>query len=116
MAMSLEQEVVLLREQVARLLAINTRLRQQIDRQQVRIDRLVKIAFGHKSERIEGPTLFDDLLDDPLPSDGPVSPEPTESDEPMVLVPKRKGHGRRKNSADLPRRREESTLGEAEKA
>ena len=49
MGMSLEQEVVLLREQVAQLLAINTRLRQQIDRQQVRIDRLVKIAFGHKS-------------------------------------------------------------------
>ena len=81
--MSLQQEVVLLREQVAQLLAINTQLRQQIDRQQVQIDRLIKIAFGHKSERVEGPTLFDDLLDDPIPSDTPLSPEPTES---MVLV------------------------------
>jgi transposase len=113
MGMSLEQEVVLLREQVAQLLAINAQLRQQIDRQQVQIDRLIKIAFGHKSERVEGPTLFDDLLDDPIPSDTPVSPEPP---EPIVLVPKRKGHGRQKNSADLPRRREELTLSEAEKA
>jgi len=113
MGMSLQQEAVLLREQVAQLLATNTQLRQQIDRQQVQIDRLVKIAFGRKSERVEGPTLFDDLLDDPIPSDTPLSPE---SPEPVVLVPKRKGHGRQKNSADLPRRREEPTLSEAEKA
>ena len=92
MAMSLQQEVVLLREQVAQLLALVGELRATIDQQQAHIDRLVKIAFGHKSERVEGPTLFDDLLDDPLPSDTPVSPEPPEPDEPVV--PKRKGHGR----------------------
>ena len=111
MAMSLQQEVVLLREQVAQLLAINTQLRQQIDRQQVQIDRLIKIAFGRKSERVEGPTLFDDLLDDPIPNDTPPSSEPP---EPVVLVPRRKGHGRQKNSPDLPRRREELTLSQAE--
>ena len=116
MGMSLEQEVVLLREQVAQLLALVGELRATIDQQQAHIARLVKMTFGRANERVEGPTLFDDLLDDPLPSDTPLSPEPTEPDEPMVLVPKRKGHGRKKNSADLPRRREESTLGEAEKA
>jgi hypothetical protein len=113
MAMSLQQEVVHLREQVAQLLAINAQLRQQIDRQQLQIDRLIKMTFGRKSDRVEGPTLFDDLLDDPSPnpSDTPAPP-----DEPIVLVPKRKGHGRKKNSADLPRQREELPLSEAQKA
>jgi transposase len=35
--------------------------------------------------------------------------------EPEVLVPKRKGHGRKPNPANLPRRREEIDLSEAEK-
>jgi transposase len=108
MAMSLQHEVVLLREQVAQLLAINAQLRQQIDRQQVQIDRLIKIAFGWASERVEGPTLFDDLLDNPIPTDTPAPPEP------VVLVPRRKGHDRKKNSADLPRQREELPLSEAQ--
>jgi transposase len=88
MAMSLQQEVVHLRVKVAQL-------RQQIDR-------LVKMTFGRKSERVEGPTLFDDLLDDAILNDAPAPPE---QPEPVVRV--RKGHGRQKNSADLPRRREE---------
>lgn len=114
MGMSLEHEVVLLRDQVAQLLAINTHLRQQIDRQQAHIARLVKMTFGRASERVHGPTLFDDPSDDPVPSDTPVSPVPPP--EPVAPVPKRKGHGRRANAADLPRRREELVLSEAEKA
>ena len=67
---------------------------------------------GCRSERIECPTLFDG--DDPpgpdvvIPAaDTPVSPEET--------VSKRKGHGRKKNPANLPRKREEINLSDAEK-
>ena len=42
MGMSLEQEVVLLREQVAQLLALVGELRATIDQQQAHIARLVK--------------------------------------------------------------------------
>ena len=112
--MSLEQEVVLLREQVAQLLGMVGDLRASIDQQQAHIARLVKMTFGRASERVLGPTLFDDLVDDPLPSNTPVSPVP--SPDPVVLVPQRKGHGRKPNSAGLPRRREELALSDAEKA
>ena len=116
-----EPEVVSLREQVARLAADNAHLtarvrellalvgelRGTIARQQDHIDRLVKMTFGRKSERVEGPTLFDDLPDPP--------PDVTADPEPEAPGARRKGHGRRPNPADLPRRREVIDLGDAEK-
>jgi len=131
MAMSLEPEVITLREQVARLLAGNTQLlagntqlkaqlqevltlvgqlRGKIETQQAHIAKLVKMTFGRKSERVEGPTLFDDLPDEPVAS--PIAPVIA---EPEVLVPRRKGHGRKPNSATLPRQREVIDLSDAEK-
>jgi transposase len=128
MAMSPEPDVFTLREQVAQLLADNTHLnarvqellalvgelRGTIEKQQDHIAKLVKMHFGRTSERIEGPTLFDDL-----PAGGPdeSAPPPVTPviPEPDVLVPKRKGHGRKPNPANLPRRREEIDLSEAEK-
>ena len=125
MALSPDQEVVHLREQVAQLLADNTQLHAQlrevlalvgelrgtIESQQAHIAKLVKMTFGRSSERIEGPTLFDTLPAEPPPappvSDTPVSREPP--------APKRTGHGRKPNPANLPRRREELDLSEAEK-
>jgi transposase len=65
--------------------------------------------FGRTSERVEGPTLFDDRPDESVVGDRPPSPGPA------VPVPRRKGHGRRPNPADLPRRRDEIDLTEAEK-
>ena len=109
MALSLDQEVVRLREQVAQLLALVGELRGTIEQQQAHIAKLVKMTFGRTGERIEGPTLFDALPAEPLPtpaaSDTPLSPGEPAS--------KRKGHGRKSNSADLPRRREELDLSEA---
>jgi transposase len=127
MAMSPEREILALREQVAHLLADNTHLKAQvqellalvgelrgtIEKQQDHIAKLVKMHFGRTSERIEGPTLFDDLPDD-LPDEPVVPPSPV-IPEPDVLVPKRKGHGRKHNPTNLPRRREEIDLSEAEK-
>lgn len=113
--MSLEQDVVLLREPVAQLLAVNTQLRQQIDPLQAPIARLVKRTFGRSSERVLGPTLFGERVEEAAVEsrDTPLSPEPI---VPVELVPKRKGHGRKTNAVDLPRRREELVLSDAEKA
>ena len=124
MALPPQYELITLREQVAQLLADNTQLKAQlqevltlvgqlrgtIEKQQDHIARLVKMTFGRKSERVEGPTLFDNPPDEPAAP--PVSPVTA---EPGVLVPKRKGHGRKPNSAKLPRRREVIDLSDAEK-
>src|SRR4051794_5989484 len=102
MAMPPEHELVALREQVARLLAANTHLTAQlrevlalvgqlrgtIEKQQDHIAKLVKMTFGRRTERVEGPTLFDDLPDDPV-----VPPVPPGMAEPEARVPGRKGHG-----------------------
>ena len=73
------------------------------------------MTFGRKSERVTGPTLFDDIPDPdpPLPAaDAPAAPDPP----PEPATPKRRGHGRRPRPADLPRERVEIDLTEAEKA
>jgi transposase len=71
----------------------------------------VKITFGRGGERVEGPTLFDGLA-------APDAEVPTPVEPPTAVVPpatKRKGHGRRCKPKDLPRRREEIDVSEAEK-
>jgi transposase len=124
MALSPQNEVITLREQVAQLLADNTHLKAQlqevlalvgqlrgtIEKQQDHIAKLVKMTFGRKSERVEGPTLFDNPPDEPATP--PVAPE---IPQPVVLVSRRKGHGRKPNPATLPRRREVIDLCESEK-
>lgn len=96
---------------IAELRGVVAELRKQIDAQQAHIHRLVKLTFGRGGERIEGPTLFDAMAapepEVPSPVEPPI-PEATPS-------PKRKGHGRRGKPKDLPRRREEIDLSEAEK-
>ena len=124
MALSLEHEAGSLRAQVAQLLADNSHLKAQlqevltlvgqlrgtIETQQAHIAKLVKMTFGPKSERVEGPTLFDNPPDEPVASPiAPVIPEPE------VLVPRRKGHGRKPNPATLPRQREVIDLSDPEK-
>lgn len=117
-----DAELAALRAEVAHLRRVNeellgtvSELRATVERQQAHIDRLVRISFGRKSERVTGPTLFDDVPDrDPPPpaADAPVAPDPPS--EPAA--PKRRGHGRRPRPADLPRERVEIDLTEAEKA
>jgi len=102
-----------LHAQVQELLALVAELRGTIERQQDHIAKLVKMHFGRTSERIEGPTLFDHLPDEPVPT--PVASAAPVVIERDVLAPRRKGHGRKPNSANLPRRREEIDLGDAEK-
>jgi transposase len=96
---------------IAELRGVVTELRKQIESQQAHIHRLVKMTFGRRGERVEGPTLFDGMAEPeaeaPPPAELPTPDAPSEA--------KRKGHGRRCKPKDLPRRREELDLSEAEK-
>jgi transposase/uncharacterized coiled-coil protein SlyX len=95
---------------IRELLTTVAELRSTVDNQQAHIQYLVRLTFGRRSERVEGPTLFD--LADPEP-EPPPAPEPVTEE---VVVKKRPGHGRRQRPDHLPREREVIDLTEAEKA
>lgn len=96
---------------IAELRGVVAELRKQIEAQQAHIHRLVKITFGRGGERVVGPTLFDGMAGPEAEVAPPVEPPAPEA----TPAPKRKGHGRRRKPTDLPRRREEIDLSEAEK-
>src|SRR6516162_5894922 len=84
---------------IAELRDVVTELRKQIEAQQAHIHRLVKMTFGRRGERVEGPTLFDGMA---LPeAEAPIPVELQTHDAPSE--PNRKGHGRRCKPKDLPR-------------
>lgn len=113
---ALRAEVAHLRRVNEELLGTVTELRATAERQQAHIDKLVRTAFGRKSERVvNGSTLFDDVPDpDPPPPAMSSVAEPSPPPEPAP--PKRRGHGRRPRPTDLPRERVEIDLTEGEKA
>src|SRR5580700_6161865 len=87
---------------IAELRGVVAELRKQIESQQAHIHRLVKMTFGRGGERVLGPTLFDGTS---LPeAEVSTTVEPPTLEAPLAA--KRKGHGRRCKSKDLPRRRE----------
>ena len=96
---------------IAELRVVVADLRTQVEAQQAHIHRLVKMTFGRGGERVEGPTLFDGI--DPPETETPPPAEPPVTE---VSAPKkRKGHGRRRKPADLPRRPEVIDVSDAEK-
>jgi transposase len=95
---------------VRELLATVTELRKTIDKQQAHIHYLVRMTFGRRSERLTGPTLFEDFASPEL-KPPPAPPEGVKEDRGV----KRTGHGRRKHRDDLPREPVEIDLTEAEK-
>ncbi len=106
----LPDDVATCQQMLRELLTTVAQLRSTIDKQQAHIDYLVRMTFGRRSERVEGPTLFDGLADaEPAP---PASPQPRAEE---VTLRKRRGHGRRQRHADLPRQREVIDLSETEK-
>jgi len=120
-APDLDAELTALRAEVAHLQRVNqellstvAELRATVEQQQAHIDRLVRMAFGRKSERVvTGPTLCDHLPEhEPPPTKAEAKPGPPT--EPIPL--RRRGHGRRPRPAELPRERVEIDLTEAEKA
>src|SRR5262249_57711308 len=84
---ALEAEIAHLRRVNQELLATVAELRVTVQKQQAHIDRLVRMTFGRRSERVAGPTLFDGLPDPepatptadapPPPQPPPASPTPT---------------------------------------
>src|SRR5256885_2567628 len=96
---------------IAELRGVVAELRKQVEAQRAHIHRLVKITFGRGGERVEGPTLFDGMAMPEAEVSTPVEP-PAHEAPPAT---RRKGHGRRCKPEDLPRRREEIDLSEAEK-
>jgi len=87
-----DAEIAGLRATVAELQGVVADLRRQIETQQARIDRLVKLAFGRRAERVEGPTLSD------APPPAPPDPPPTPSRDTPPSPATRRGHGRRPTS------------------
>src|SRR5262245_30666997 len=104
----LPDDAGVLEQMVAELLATVAQLRTTIDQQQAHIQYLVRLTFGRRSERVDGPTLFDLSA----PAEEAVSGPPADVPGPTV-VGKRRGHGRRPRRADLPREREVLDLTEA---
>ena len=100
---------------IAELRSVVADLRKLVAAQQAHIHRLVKITFGRGGERVEGPTLFDGMDPPEAEVPTPVEPPTSEADSDMPPTTKRKGHGRRRKPKDLPRRREEIDLSDAEK-
>ena len=107
----LPDDAGVLKQMVAELLGTVTHLRTTIEKQQAHIQYLVRLTFGRRSERVEGPTLFDLSA----PAEEAVSAPPPDVPGPTV-VGKRRGHGRRSRPAALPREREVLDLTEAERA
>ena len=106
----LPDDLATCQQMLRELLATVAQLRTTIDKQQAHIDYLVRMTFGRRSERLEGPTLFDGVAT-PEPVEPPAPPEPAK--EPVAM---QRGHGRRPRSRDLPREREVLDLTDAEKA
>src|SRR6266850_3747277 len=109
-AVPLPDDSHVLQQMIRELLTTVGQLRSTIDKQAAHIHYLVRMTFGKRSERIEGPTLFD-ALPAPEAATPPAAPEPEPE---TTVVVKRKGHGRRKHSVDLPcesARRERSGKG-----
>src|SRR5215471_829324 len=107
----LRAEAAHLRRVNQELLATVAELRATVEKQQAHIERLVRLTFGRRSERLTGPTLFDGLAG-PEPTPEP-EPGPTPPPEPATS---RRGHGRRCRPADLPREEVILDLTETEKA
>lgn len=81
-----------------------------------RLDQLLRRLYGPKAERFDPnqPWLLPELAAVAEPVAAEPSSDPAAPTEPPAK-PKRKGHGRQKLPPDLPRRRREHTLADAER-
>jgi len=61
---------------IVELRSVVSELRQKIESQRARIERLVRITFGRGVERIEGPTLFDAIASPESATPRVVEPPP----------------------------------------
>jgi len=109
-ASHLPDDLATCQQMLRELLVTVSQLRSTIDKQQAHIQYLVRMTFGRRSERVEGPTLFDGLTD-PEPEPPPATPRPGTEE----IVVKKRSRGRRNRPANLRRELEVLDLTEAEK-
>ncbi len=107
----LPEDLATCQQMLRELLATVSELRALVDKQQAHIHYLVRRTFGRRSERVEGPTLFDGLVD--VDAETPPAPAQPES-EPVVRT--QRPRRRRQRPTNLPRQHEVVDLTEAEKA
>src|SRR5438874_4451561 len=99
----LRAEAAHLRRVNQELLATVAELRATVEKQQARIDRLVRLTFGRRSERV---TESVPAADNSVPDTSPTPLTPHASSPPSDRAsPRRRGHGRRPLPTDLPRER-----------
>jgi transposase len=110
----LRQENELLRAQREQLLEQQRQSTRTIEQLQHQLQHLLRRLYGRSSEKIDPQQmlLFEKLLDQLAPR---TVTERVVSPEPAAPSPARKGHGRRRLPADLPRRKVIHDLPEEEK-
>jgi transposase len=101
---------------IRELLATLHQRDQELAGVQQRLDQLLRRLYGPKAERFNPhqPWLLPELADD-HPATPPPAPAADADAATPAAKPKRPGHGRQKLPADLPRRRLEHTLPEAQR-
>lgn len=113
----LPDDVPTLQAMIVELLAALRAERQERQGVQQRLEQLLRRLYGPKAERFDPhqPWLLAELApvagSEPNPAPEPANQEPARTTTPA----QRPGHGRQKLPADLPRRRVEHTLTEAER-
>jgi transposase len=112
-ALPLPDDPALLQQMIRELLAALQQAQHERDGVQHRLDQLLRRLYGPKAERFDPnqPWLFADLTAAPEPTPA-AAPPPDEAADPPA---KRPGHGRKPLSKDLPRRRQEHSLPEAQR-
>src|SRR5579884_2903851 len=110
----LPTEVPVLQAMIRELVAALREVQQDRDGLQQRLDQLLRRLYGPKAERFDPhqPWLLPEMAPDAAPP-AEASPAPTEVEP--APPPRRPGHGRKPLPPDLPRRRCEHTLPEAQR-
>jgi transposase len=113
----LPDDPAVLKQMIVELLDALKQSRHECEGLQQRLDQLLRRLYGPKAERFDPnqPWLIPDLATPEANEPAPTPPAPDNGEADTPAKPKRPGHGRKKLPADLPRRRLEHALPEAER-
>jgi transposase len=116
----LPNDIDLLKRMIVELLDALKKSKQRCEGVEQRLNLLLRRLYGPKAERFDPnqPWLFPELAPDattPADSSAADAAAANGQDEGAACQPKRRGHGRKPLPKDLPRRRLEHTLPEAER-
>jgi transposase len=110
----LPDDVPVLHAMIAELLAALKKSQHECDGLQQRLDLLLRRLYGAKAERFDPnqPWLIPEMS---VNAEAPCEPSAGDPTDEAAPKRKRKGHGRKPLPGDLPRRRIEHTLAEAQR-